>query len=50
MLSEQVQYQGKAGYFILNFQFSNSQNTGKRLVFAHTVTYYNDMPPTQSLL
>ena len=29
MLSGQVQYQGKAGFLKLNFQFSNSQNTGK---------------------
>ena len=29
MLSRQVQYQGKAGFFKLNFQFSNSRNTGK---------------------
>ena len=29
MLNGQVQYQCKAGSFKLNFQFSNSQNTGK---------------------
>ena len=30
MVSERVQYQGKAGWFFkLNFQFNNSQNTGK---------------------
>ena len=29
MLSELVQYQGKAGFFKLNFQNVNSQNTGK---------------------
>ena len=29
MLSGRVQYQGKAGFLKLNFQFSNSQNTGK---------------------
>ena len=28
MLSEQVQYQGKAGFFKLNFQNCISQNTG----------------------
>ena len=29
MLSGPVQYQGKAGFLKLNFQFSNSRNTGK---------------------
>ena len=29
MLSEPVQYQGKAGYFTLKFQNGISQNTGK---------------------
>ena len=29
MLSERVQYQGKAGFIKLKFQFSNSQNTVK---------------------
>ena len=29
MPSEQVQYQGKTGFFKLNFQNSISQNTGK---------------------
>ena len=29
MLIGQVQYQGRAGFSKLNFQFSNSQNTGK---------------------
>ena len=29
MLNGQVQYQDNAGFFKLNFQFSNSQNTGK---------------------
>ena len=29
MLSEQVQYQGKVGFFKLNLQKSISQNTGK---------------------
>ena len=29
MLSELVQYQGRAGFFKLNFQNGISQNTGK---------------------
>ena len=42
MLSVRVQHQGKAGFFKLNFQFSNSQNTGKcklgRYLLRHAVT------------
>ena len=41
MLSEWVQYQGKAGCFKFNFQISISWNTGKCKVyefFTHIVT------------